>query len=240
MTKLIIPKNKKTFPKRYFPDYDSSILRSPSLPPLSLDPTISEMTGPVFKRNLVKKNDNDLTKNFSVNGDKPIGQEIYVHGYVKDQFDKPQNNVLIEIWQANAGGKYRHRNDKNNVTLDKHFSGCGRFMTSLDGYYFFKTIQPGAYPFPNRGISWRPMHIHFSLFGQCFVQRLVTQMYFQGDPLIPFCSMINSIPIKSARNSLIANLDFSKTESDKILAYRFDIFLRGKNQTVFENLMEGM
>ena len=180
------------------------------------------------------KNANDLTVNFSQNGGKALGQEIFVYGFVKDEFGKPQSNVLIEIWQANSGGKYRHQSDNNDVSLDPNFAGCGRFLTSKDGRYHFKTIQPGAYPYPNRGIEWRPMHIHFSLFGRSFAQRLVTQMYFEGDPLISTCPMINSIPDKKSRKLLISKLDFSKTESHKILAYNFDLVLKGINQTYFE------
>ena len=236
----ISKRNKKIQPRRFFPDYESTVMRSPKKESTLILPTMTELTGPIFNKQLIRKYDNDLTKNFSKNGNKAIGQEIFLHGYVKDQFEVPQKNVLIEIWQANAGGKYRHFQDINKVSLDPNFCGCGRFITSSDGYYYFKTIQPGAYPFPNNGISWRPMHIHFSLFGECFAQRLVTQMYFEGDPLIPFCSMINSIPNKKAKSSLIANLDFSKSETNKLLAYRFDLFLRGKKQTLFENRMEGL
>ena len=192
------------------------------------------MTGPLFDEKIIDKNANDLTLNFSQNGGKALGQEIFVYGIVKDEFGKPQSNVLIEIWQANSGGKYRHQSDNNDVSLDPNFAGCGRFLTSKDGRYHFKTIQPGAYPYPNRGIEWRPMHIHFSLFGRSFAQRLVTQMYFEGDPLISTCPMINSIPDKKSRKLLISKLDFSKTESHKILAYNFDLVLRGINQTYFE------
>ena len=146
---------------------------------------------------------------------------------------------MIEIWQANAGGKYRHQNDPSNIKLDENFGGCGRFITSSDGYYIFKTIEPGAYPYPNRGIEWRPRHIHFSLFGSMFLQRLITQMYFEGDPLIKSCPMVNSIPDINARKLLVGKLDLSKTDEEKILGYRFDIILRGKQQTYFENKIEG-
>ena len=232
--KLILEKIKKSQPKRFARDYKSTLLRSPKKKLLEFIPTNTEMTGPLFDEKIIDKNANDLTLNFSQNGGKALGQEIFVYGFVKDEFGKPQSNVLIEIWQANSGGKYRHQSDNNDVSLDPNFAGCGRFLTSKDGRYHFKTIQPGAYPYPNRGIEWRPMHIHFSLFGRSFAQRLVTQMYFEGDPLISTCPMINSIPDKKSRKLLISKLDFSKTESDKILAYNFDLVLRGINQTYFE------
>ena len=236
----ILKKTIKNQPKRFYPDYQSSVLRSPKLDLVEFVATNTEMTGPLFDKGIIGKLDNDLTINFSKNGSKAIGQEIFVHGYIKDQNGKPLKNVMIEIWQANAGGKYRHLNDNTNVKLDDNFSGCGRFLTSSDGYYYFKTIQPGAYPFPNNGIKWRPMHIHFSLFGRSFVQRLITQMYFEGDPLISLCSIINAIPDKKSRNHLIAKLDLSKSETEKILGYKFDIILRGKDQTFFENKLEGL
>ena len=232
--KLILEKIKKSQPKRFAKDYKSTLFRSPKKKLLEFIPTNTEMTGPLFDEKIIDKNANDLTVNFSQNGEKALGQEIFVYGFVKDEFGKPQSNVLIEIWQANSGGKYRHQSDNNDVSLDPNFAGCGRFLTSKDGRYHFKTIQPGAYPYPNRGIEWRPMHIHFSLFGRSFAQRLVTQMYFEGDPLIATCPMINSIPDKKSRKLLISKLDFSKTESDKILAYNFDLVLRGINQTYFE------
>ena len=225
---------KKSQPKRFARDYKSTLFRSPKKKLLEFIPTNTEMTGPLFDEKIIEKNANDLTVNFSQNGGKALGQEIFVYGFVKDEFGKPQSNVLIEIWQANSGGKYRHQSDNNDVSLDPNFAGCGRFLTSKDGRYHFKTIQPGAYPYPNRGIEWRPMHIHFSLFGRSFAQRLVTQMYFEGDPLISTCPMINSIPDKKSRKLLISKLDFSKTESHKILAYNFDLVLRGINQTFFE------
>jgi len=232
--KLILEKIKKSQPKRFAKDYKSTLFRSPKKKLLEFIPTNTEMTGPLFDEKIIDKNANDLTLNFSQNGGKALGQEIFVYGIVKDEFGKPQSNVLIEIWQANSGGKYRHQSDNNDVSLDPNFAGCGRFLTSKDGRYHFKTIQPGAYPYPNRGVEWRPMHIHFSLFGRSFAQRLVTQMYFEGDPLISTCPMINSIPDKKSRKLLISKLDFSKTESDKILAYNFDLVLRGINQTYFE------
>ena len=170
----------------------------------------------------------------------PIGQKIIVYGKILDQFYNPLDGILIEIWQANSGGKYLHEKDKNDAPIDKNFAGCGRYITSNDGFYEFITIKPGAYPYPNRGIEWRPMHIHFSVFGKSFGQRLITQMYFQGDPLIKSCPMINSIPNPGAKKSLVGCLDLKKSKSDKVLTYKFDIILRGYNQTFFENRIEGL
>ena len=226
-------------PARNFPDYKSSILRSPKKAPLILDNSIVKSTGPIFKNLDFNETDNDLTVNYSRCGKKAFGQEIFVHGYVKNESGIPLKEVLIEIWQANAGGKYRHHSDSNNVRLDKNFAGCGRFLTGSDGYYIFKTIEPGAYPYQNRGFEWRPKHIHFSIFGSTFIQRLITQMYFEGDPLINKCPIINAIPDEKARQLLVGKLDLSKTKKNKILGYRFDIILRGQKQTYFENKIEG-
>ncbi len=226
-------------PIRNYPDYKSTILRSPKKPLLILNNSIKESTGPIFKNLNLDETDNDLTKNYSKTGKKPFGQEIFIHGFVKNEFGRPLKEVLIEIWQANAGGKYRHHGDPNNVRLDKNFAGCGRFLTSSDGYYIFKTIEPGSYSYLNRGLEWRPKHIHFSIFGSTFIQRLITQMYFEGDPLINKCPMINAIPDPKARKLLVGKLDLSKTDKNRILGYRFDIILRGKEQTYFENKIEG-
>ena len=237
-------KNKKSFytnqPLRLFPEYKSSILRSPRKETLILNDSLILSKGPVFNKIKFNRTDNDLTKNYSKDGKKPLGQEIFVHGYVMDDRGVPIKNVLIEIWQANSAGKYRHENDMNNISLDDNFAGCGRFLTSSDGYFFFKTIEPGAYNYQNRGIEWRPKHIHFSILGPMFVQRLITQMYFEGDPLIKNCPMINSIPSLKARKQLIGKLDLSKTKKDRILGYKFDIFLRGLKQTFFENRKDGL
>ena len=170
----------------------------------------------------------------------PLGHKIIVHGTVSDQFSNPIKGALIEIWQANAAGKYLHQDDKNPAPIDPNFSGCGRSLTSSDGSYEFLTIQPGPYPYPNRGIEWRPMHIHFSIFGESFGQRLITQMYFEGDPLINLCPMVNSIADEKAKKSLVGKLDTSRSNIQNLLAYKFDIVLRGVKQTYFENRQEGL
>ena len=238
--KSLLERNYNFQPRINFPDYKSSILRAPSKEKISFPSTLSEVSGPVFTTDILSKNDNDLTLNFSKNNNSPLGHKILVYGTLKDQFLNPIEGALIEIWQANASGKYLHPNDKTPTPIDPNFAGCGRYISASDGYYEFLTIQPGPYPYPNRGIEWRPMHIHFSIFGKSFGQRLITQMYFEGDPLIKLCPMVNSIPDEKAINSLIGLLDTSKFSSHNILAYKFDIILRGTNQTYFENKKEGI
>tara|TARA_B110000459_G_C16512397_1_gene448540 strand:+ start:23 stop:748 length:726 start_codon:yes stop_codon:yes gene_type:complete len=238
--KSLIKRNFEKQPVANHSDYKSSILRAPKNNKINFPSTVSEISGPSFNKDIIRKLDNDLTLNFSNKNQMPIGQKIIVYGKILDQFHNPLDGILIEIWQANSGGKYLHEKDKNDAPIDKNFAGCGRYITSNDGFYEFITIKPGAYPYPNRGIEWRPMHIHFSVFGKSFGQRLITQMYFQGDPLIKSCPMINSIPNPGAKKSLVGCLDLKKSKSDKVLTYKFDIILRGYNQTFFENRIEGL
>ena len=238
--KSLIKRNFEKQPVANHSDYKSSILRAPKNNKISFPSTVSEISGPSFNKDIIRELDNDLTLNFSNKNQMPIGQKIIVYGKILDQFHNPLDGILIEIWQANSGGKYLHEKDKNDAPIDKNFAGCGRYITSNDGFYEFITIKPGAYPYPNRGIEWRPMHIHFSVFGKSFGQRLITQMYFQGDPLIKSCPMINSIPNPGAKKSLVGCLDLKKSKSDKVLTYKFDIILRGYNQTFFENRIEGL
>ena len=238
--KSLIKRNYEKQPQLNYPDYKSSILRAPKKDKFFFPSSPSETSGPIFNKNIIGKYDNDLTLNFSQNNEPPLGHKIIVHGTVKDQFLKPIEGALIEIWQANAGGKYLHNSDQNIAAIDRNFAGCGRYITEGNGAYQFITIQPGPYPYPNRGIEWRPMHIHFSIFGQSFGQRLITQMYFEGDPLIKFCPMVNSIPDAKAKKSLIGLLDRTQSNIKKLLAYKFDIILRGSTQTYFENRKEGL
>ena len=240
MVDTLIKRNLKTHPQLNFPDYKSSRLRAPKNKKISFSSTSTEISGPVFNKDIIGKLDNDLTLNFSKNNILPIGHKIIVFGTISDQFANPIKGALIEIWQANAAGKYLHHNDNNTAPIDPNFAGCGRYITSSKGYYEFITIQPGPYPYPNRGIEWRPMHIHFSVFGKSFGQRLITQMYFEGDPLINSCPMVNSIPDEKAKHSLISTLDTSRYNTKKLLSYKFDIILRGTNQTFFENRKEGL
>ncbi len=230
----------KSQPKAFFKEYKSSIKRSPNAPLLSLPTTMSEETGPVFNPDIIGELDNNLILNFANKDQAAIGSRLIVYGCVSDQHNHPLANTLIEVWQANAGGRYRHQNEGYIAALDPNFGGCGRMMTDENGNYEFQTIMPGAYPWPNGPNSWRPAHIHFSLFGEAFAQRLITQMYFEGDPLIPLCPIVATINDKKAVNRLIAPLDMKRTKPMDALAYRFDITLRGRDQTLFENRLEGM
>ena len=200
---------------------------------------MSEITGPTFGHNDIGPLDNDLLRNYAKTGD-PVGERIIVHGRVLDENARPVPNTLVEIWQANAGGRYRHKKDTYLAPIDPNFGGCGRTLTDENGYYFFRTVKPGAYPWRNWVNNWRPAHIHLSVFGTAFAQRLITQMYFEGDPLIPLCPIVNTIPTLAARNMLVARLDMGNMVPFDCLAYRFDIVLRGRRQTFFENLTAGM
>ena len=225
-------------PPALTPAYKTSITRSPSHPLLSLPQTLSEITGPTFEHSDLGPLDHDLILNYAHGGD-PIGERIIVHGRVTDGNGHPVPNALVEIWQANAGGRYRHVMDTYLAAIDPNFGGCGRCLTGADGTYTFHTIKPGAYPWPNSATSWRPPHIHFSLFGTAFCQRLITQMYFEGDPLIARCPIVNTIPDPEAVARLVAPLDMPASKPFDSLAYRFDIVLRGRRSTVFENRLEG-
>lgn len=233
-----IQRDRNWHPPAYTPDYKTSVLRSPKNALLSLAPTISEMTGPVFGHDMIGALDNDLIRNYAKDGD-PIGQRIVVYGRVLDENARPLPNTLIEFWQANAGGRYRHKKESYLAAIDPNFGGCGRTVTDEDGRYMFRTIKPGAYPWPNGVNDWRPAHIHFSLFGHAFAQRLITQMYFEGDPMIEQCPIVKTIPDPAAVERLIAALDRNATIPMDALAYKFDIVLRGRRSTMFENRMEG-
>ena len=176
--------------------------------------------------------DDDLTKQHK---GEPLGERIIVHGRVLDEDGRPVPNTLVEIWQANACGRYIHVVDQHPAPLDPNFTGAGRTKTDQDGHYKFITVKPGAYPWGNHPNAWRPAHIHFSLFGHSFVSRLVTQMYFPGDPLFPFDPIFNSVSDEKARNRMISTFDLETTVPEWALAFRFDIVLRGRNQTPMEN-----
>ncbi|MAS13737.1 MAG: protocatechuate 3,4-dioxygenase subunit beta [Nitratireductor sp.] len=236
----LIPRNRAVHPAPYAEDYKTSVTRSPNLPLLSMESTPSEETGPVFGAELIGELDNNLILNWSKGLAPAVGERILVHGRVLDENCRPVPNALIEIWQANAGGRYRHVKDTYFAPLDPNFGGCGRTLTDESGYYEFLTIRPGAYPWPNRANDWRPMHIHFSIYGQSFGQRLVTQMYFEGDPLIAHCPIAATVRDRSHLDRLVAPLDLSKSRPLDFLAYKFDIVLRGRRQTMFENKLEGM
>jgi protocatechuate 3,4-dioxygenase beta subunit len=218
--------------------YKTSVPRSPRNALLTLQQTVSEITGPTFGHNDIGALDNDLTLNFN-HGGLPVGERMILSGRVIDENARPVPNTLVEIWQANASGRYRHKKDAYLGALDPNFGGCGRTLTDENGYYFFRTIKPGPYPWLNHVNSWRPAHIHASVFGSSFSQRLITQLYFQGDPLIPLCPIVQTIPDADAVQRLIAALDLNTAVPMDCLAYKFDIVLRGRRQTLFENKLEG-
>ncbi|WAJ28898.1 protocatechuate 3,4-dioxygenase subunit beta [Antarcticirhabdus aurantiaca] len=225
-------------PPALTPGYKTSVLRSPRQALLSMPTTPSEETGPVFGHDVLGPLDNDLIRNFAKDGE-AIGQRIVVYGRVLDENARPVAGALVEFWQANAGGRYRHKKESYLATLDPNFGGCGRAITDAEGRYSFRTVKPGAYPWPNGVNDWRPAHIHFSVFGHAFAQRLITQMYFEGDPMIGQCPIVKTIPDPAAIERLVAALDRNATIPMDSLAYKFDIVLRGRRSTLFENRMEG-
>ena len=193
--------------------------------------TMSELTGPVFGREAVGPLDHDLTRQHPA---EPLGERIIVTGRVLDEDGRPIRHTLVELWQANAAGRYAHVIDRHDAPLDPNFSGGGRTLTDEEGRYRFVTIKPGAYPWTNHQNAWRPAHIHFSLFGEAFLTRLVTQMYFPGDPLLPFDPVLNGIPDDAARERLVSTFDWDTTMPEHALGYRFDMVLRGRNATPLE------
>ncbi|MGY2904119.1 protocatechuate 3,4-dioxygenase subunit beta [Bradyrhizobium sp. URHC0002] len=231
-------RDRRLHPPAFTPQYKTSVLRTPRIPLWSLQTSLSEVTGPLFRPEELGALDNDLLLNYARTGE-PVGERTIVHGHVRDEAGRPVSDTLIEIWQANAGGRYRHKNDTYLAPVDPNFGGCGRALTDAEGYYAFRTAKPGAYPFRNQVNSWRPAHIHFSIFGSGFAQRLITQMYFEGDPLIPHDAIMQTIPDPKARERLVARLDLNASVPLDTLAYRFDIVLRGSRQVLFENKREG-
>lgn len=220
-----------TQPNHLHPPYVSSLKRAPKNPLIYLPHTLSEVTGPILGKGVVNVEAFDLTKQHH---GEPLGQRITVSGRVLDENERPVSNTLIEIWQANAAGRYAHKVDQHDAPLDPNFSGVGHTLADSEGRYRFVTIRPGAYPWRNHYNAWRPMHIHFSLFGPAFATRLVTQMYFPGDPLIPFDPIFNCTADEKARNRLISVLDWETTTPEKALGYRFDIILAGREATPLE------
>ena len=220
-----------TQPDYHYPPYLSSVARSPRMPLVLLPQALAACSGPVFGHNIAGGLDHDLTAQHR--GD-PIGERIIVHGRVLDEDGRPVPHALVEVWQANAAGRYRHKVDQCDMPLDPNFSGAGRTVTDANGYYLFRSIKPGPYPWKNHYNAWRPAHIHFSLFGAGILSRLVTQMYFPGDPLQPLDPIFNSIADEKARNRLISQMDMNRSEPERALAYSFDIVLRGSRDTPFE------
>jgi protocatechuate 3,4-dioxygenase beta subunit len=220
-----------THPPNDWPGYGSTALRHPKEPLVIIPQTLSEITGPAYPYGRVQVTDNDLTRQHA---GEPLGERIIVEGRVLDEDGRPIPKTLVEVWQANAAGRYAHRVDEHAAPLDPNFSGAGRTLTDEEGRYRFVTIRPGAYPWRNHDNAWRPAHIHFSLFGTSFLSRLITQMYFPGDPLMPYDPIFNSIPDAGARQRLIANFDLSTTQPEWALGFTFDIVLRGSNATPME------
>ncbi|AOY95396.1 protocatechuate 3,4-dioxygenase subunit beta [Cupriavidus sp. USMAA2-4] len=220
-----------TQPDYLFPRYVATQKRSPKVPLVLLPQTLSEITGPVFGHQDLGAHDNDLT---SQHDGRPLGERIIVSGRVLDENGSAVPNTLVEIWQANAAGRYPHRADRHDAPLDPNFTGCGRTLTDARGCYRFLTIRPGEYPWRNHYNGWRPAHIHFSVFGPAFATRLVTQMYFPGDPLLDYDPMYLCVPDAKARQRLVSRLDWEHTVPEFALAYRFDIVLRGREQTPWE------
>jgi protocatechuate 3,4-dioxygenase beta subunit len=227
------PRDWKSHPPYTFKAYGSSVKRGPLKRLVPMQQTLSEITGPLFSDIKLEPGENDLTRS-SGTGKEAIGERIIVVGRVLDENDRPVPNTLIEIWQANAAGRYHHAVDQHNAPLDPNFVGAGRCVTNDKGEYRYLTIRPGAYPWLNHPNAWRPAHIHLSLFGPSFVTRLVTQMFFPGDPLIPVDPILSSVPSKKGRQRLIGSYAHDVTEPEYALGYRFDIVLRGQQATPFE------
>jgi protocatechuate 3,4-dioxygenase beta subunit len=221
------------FPPYLYEGYRATILRAPSKQFVEIPATPSEVTGPGPALSEVTAEDADLTRNAGTEGE-ALGERIIVTGRILDDNGDPVPRTLIDIWQANSSGRYRHRKDQHHAPLDPNFLGMGRCLTDEDGAYRFLTIRPGAYPWPNHENAWRPAHIHFSLFGPRFTTRLVTQMYFPGDPLHDLDPIFNSVPTDAARARLIAEYAHDVTEPVWALGYRFDFVLAGTDGTPFE------
>ena len=228
MTFVFPRESLNAFPPSLHPDYKSTIKRAPTRPLVPMPLTLSELTGPVYGHDGIRPGDDDLTKQHA---GEPLGERILVHGRVLDEDGRPVPNTLVEIWQANACGRYIHKRDQHPAPLDANFTGAGRTATDAQGRYKFITVKPGAYPWGNHSNAWRPAHIHFSLFGHSFLCRLVTQMYFPGDPLMAYDPIFNSVGDEKARARMISRFDLAATVPDWALAYEFDIVLRGRNQT---------
>jgi len=200
-------------PPLLYPDYVGTRLRAPKDPLVLLPSSLSELTGPVYGNRALRETDADLTRQHA---------------------GKPLRGQLVEIWQANAAGRYRHSVDTHDAPLDPNFTGCGRCLTADDGTYRFVTVLPGAYPWKNHANAWRPKHVHFSLFGRAFTERLVTQMYFPGDPLFPFDPILASIRDERVRQRLVAAFELELTQPEWALGFRFDIVLGGRKATPLE------
>jgi protocatechuate 3,4-dioxygenase beta subunit len=226
---MVFKSDREVHPPMDYEGYRSTALRHPQQALIPLAHRLTETTAPVFGHERVRAGENDLTHE-----GKAIGQRIIVHGHVKEDDGRPVPDTLIEIWQANAGGRYRHRVDNWPSPLDPNFTGGGRTITDDKGYFRFVTIRPGAYPWGNHPNAWRPAHIHFSLFGRAFTQRLVTQMYFPDDPLFFQDPIYNAVRDERAAQRMVSAYDHEATEESWALAFRWDIVLRGEEATPTE------
>lgn len=243
--KRFVERDRNWHPAAHTPGYKTTVARSPRQAPVSLQsPSVSELSGPEFTNLRMGPHDNDLLLNFRENPGRegqgrdglPIGERIIMFGRVVDQFGKPVPQTLVEMWQANAGGRYRHKKDSYLAPLDPNFGGVGRCLTDDEGWYRFRTVRPGPYPWPNGINTWRPAHIHVSVMGPSISTRLITQMYFEGDPLIPICPIVQTLACQEAVETMIGRLDMGHSRPMDCLAYRFDLVLRGELQTYFENV----
>jgi protocatechuate 3,4-dioxygenase, beta subunit len=220
-----------TQPEYLHRPYLSSVQRAPTRPLVHVPHTLSEVTGPLFDSSMVDVKACDLTQQ---NKSEPLGERIIVSGRVLDENGRPVSHTLIEVWQANAAGRYRHSIDQHNAPLDPNFEGSGHTLTDEHGHFRFITIRPGSYPWRNHYNAWRPAHIHFSVFGPAFATRLITQMYFPGDPLLPFDPIFNCTTDEKARHRLISNFDWETTMCEHALGFRFDIVVSGRHATPWE------
>jgi protocatechuate 3,4-dioxygenase beta subunit len=228
LTRVVGYRRENADPPYLHPDYRATRVRAPTQPLIPLAHTLSEVTGPVYGDRPVGELDHDLT---GQHDGEPIGERIILHGRVLDCDGRPVRGTLLEIWQANSAGRYRHAREVHPAPLDPHFDGGGRCLTDDDGRYRFITIKPGAYPWGNHPNAWRAAHIHISLFGPAFVTRLVTQMYFPGDPLFFQDPIFHSVRDPRDRERMICGFDLDNTVEEWALAYRFDIVLRGREPT---------
>lgn len=236
----VVARDHALHPPALVPAYRSTALRAPRRPLVPVAQSPTEARGPAFGPDAVEPGDADLLTNFAAPGQSAVGERIVVTGTLRDGDGHPVPGALIEIWQANAGGRYRHARDDYLAPLDPNFGGCGRCMTDAAGRYAFRSVKPGPYPWPNGPNDWRPAHIHLSVFGTAWAQRLITQFYFEGDPHIPLCPILGGVADAAAVDRLTARMDRAGTIPFDAVAWRFDITLRGRRQTPFETAVEGM
>jgi protocatechuate 3,4-dioxygenase beta subunit len=218
-------------PPYLYPEYRATVLRAPSRPLVPAPERLADLAAPVFGDDAVQAGEHDLTRQHP---GEPLGERIRVTGTVRGSDGRPVGGALLEVWQANAAGRYVHAVDRHPAPLDPNFTGAGRCLTDADGHYEFITVKPGAYPWKNHPNAWRPAHIHFSLFGRAFTDRLVTQMYFPGDPLFAYDPIFQSVGDPKARERLVARFDLDTTEEEWALGYVFDVVLGGSDATPLE------